>query len=176
MFFAVVKGGCPARHCAGNRNGCQRPARGNGLVAALGIQACGGCPRGTAAAVKGVQFLRGCIVYEPEIVAANAAHVGIDHRKHGGCGNGRIHGSAACAQDVAPCLGGQIVGACDHAPQTQRVAGGGKGKGIFVAGLHANLLLACPARFCGVVAPGGCSQTVCHRKGQGAKAVRRSFT
>jgi hypothetical protein len=77
----------------------------------IGRGGCGGGPAGVDAGRRPARLRD-----QPEAVAADAVHVGIDHGDGRGGGDHGFDGVAALAQHGQPCLGGQMMGGDHHAP------------------------------------------------------------
>ncbi|OIQ82256.1 hypothetical protein GALL_359510 [mine drainage metagenome] len=109
-----VKGFGPAADRAGDGERGLRAARRNGVEPGIALR--GGQGGGEAAGVDGKRSLPGG-VDEPEAVAADGGHVGVDHGDGGGRRDHGLDGVAAVEKDVAPGLGREVVRGDDHAAQ-----------------------------------------------------------
>ena len=109
-------GGIPTRNHTGHSAGSQRPAQRNGHKALLRKE----IPRDIFAraptGVDAVQCACGRLVRQPEVVAADAAHLRVHNGQHRSHGHGGVKGGAALAQDIHASLCGKVVWRCDHAP------------------------------------------------------------
>ncbi|MNK89975.1 hypothetical protein D3C87_1100050 [compost metagenome] len=105
----------PAGHRASHGVGRHAATRGNGLEAGLPIARDGGIARRRAAGVERARRLAGP-GDQPEAVAADAIHMGIDHGDGGGGRDHRLDGVAALAQHGQRALRRQRVRRHGHAP------------------------------------------------------------
>ena len=132
---AAVSGMCfgPARHRA-RRGECGRQdaAKRHLGVTAAGKPVGAGASRRAAAAVEIAHSTGLGVMDQPEGVAADSAHVRVEHRERGACGDGGIDGRAAGAQYLNPGLRGQGVRAGDHAVRAH--GDGAAGGDMHVAG------------------------------------------
>ena len=105
----------PARDGARDGEGRRPAARGDRctVARAVGLEArrAGGAPGG----VESEQVPALAVVNEPDVVAANAIHVGVDHGDGDRGGDGGVEGTASGPEDGQPRLGRQRVRRRDEA-------------------------------------------------------------
>ncbi len=115
MGLGPVEGQLPATHRARHGERRQRPAGRDGRLAArITIGGDGGALGGEAAGLD-VAHLAGGRAHQPEAVAAQMVHVGIDRRDGGRRGDGRLHRIAALSQHLPPRFHRQMMGRGHHA-------------------------------------------------------------
>ena len=110
-------GGIPTRNDTGHSAGSQRPAQGNGRKALLRKKIPRDIFARAATGVDAVQRACRCLVRQPEVVAADAAHLRVHNGQHCRYCNGGVEGGAPLAQNIHACLGGKVVRRCNHSPR-----------------------------------------------------------
>ena len=103
-----IVGERPAADGAGDRDGGERAARRDRVVAELPIAFAGGAGAGRPAGFD-VSDAAARLVDQPEAVAADGVHVGVDDGDRGGHADHRLDGVAAGGEDGAAGLGGRRV-------------------------------------------------------------------
>ncbi len=109
----------PSRDRTRHREGRERPALRDDVVAVLAIERHGGIGAGAARPHQGAHP-SGALAHEPEAVAADVVHVRIDRGDRGRHGNHGFERIAALGKDRAAGLGRGAMGRGDHAAAVAR--------------------------------------------------------